>query len=71
MIAVLRGLWHPRNRPLFVQETESRGINSHGVLGGKQHAVGNTVEQDGRWVPAFPNARYLMPKAEFDYWSKK
>ncbi len=32
------------------------------------HVGGNTVEQDGRWVPAFPNARYLMPKAEFDYW---
>ena len=32
------------------------------------HVGGNTVEQDGRWVPAFPNARYLMPRAEFDYW---
>ena len=32
------------------------------------HVGGNTVEQDGRWVPAFPNARYLMPKAEVDYW---
>ena len=32
------------------------------------HVGGNTVEQDGRWVPAFPNARYLMPRADFDYW---
>jgi glyoxylase-like metal-dependent hydrolase (beta-lactamase superfamily II) len=32
------------------------------------HVGGNTVQQDGRWVPAFPNARYLMPKIEFDYW---
>jgi len=32
------------------------------------HVGGNTVEQGGRWVPAFPNARYLMPRAEFDYW---
>ena len=32
------------------------------------HVGANTVEQDGKWVPAFPNARYLMPRAEFDYW---
>ncbi len=32
------------------------------------HVGGNTVERDGRFVPAFPNARYLMPKADFDYW---
>jgi len=32
------------------------------------HVGGNTVERDGRFVPAFPNARYLMPKTDFDYW---
>lgn len=32
------------------------------------HVGNNTVAQDGRFVPTFPNARYLMPKAEFDYW---
>ncbi|MFF7637277.1 MBL fold metallo-hydrolase [Kitasatospora sp. NPDC008050] len=29
------------------------------------HVGWNTVEQDGRWVPAFPNARYLFPAADF------
>ena len=33
------------------------------------HVGGNTVLQDGRWVPAFPNARYLMPKSEFAHWN--
>ncbi len=33
------------------------------------HVGGNTGEQDGKWVPTFPNARYLMPKTEFDYWN--
>lgn len=33
------------------------------------HVGGNTILRDGRWVPAFPNARYLMPKAEFDHWT--
>ncbi|MCC6717623.1 MAG: MBL fold metallo-hydrolase [Acetobacteraceae bacterium] len=32
------------------------------------HVGNNTVLQDGRWVPTFPNARYLMPKPEFDHW---
>lgn len=32
------------------------------------HVGNNTVLQDGRWVPTFPNARYLFPKPEFDHW---
>jgi glyoxylase-like metal-dependent hydrolase (beta-lactamase superfamily II) len=32
------------------------------------HVGWNTVEKDGKWVPTFPGARFLMPKAEFDYW---
>ena len=32
------------------------------------HVGGNTVLENGRWVPAFPKARYLFPKTEFDYW---
>lgn len=32
------------------------------------HVGNNTVLQDGRWVPTFPNARYLFPKPEFDFW---
>jgi glyoxylase-like metal-dependent hydrolase (beta-lactamase superfamily II) len=31
------------------------------------HIGWNTVFEDGRWVPTFPNARYLVPKADFDY----
>ena len=32
------------------------------------HVGGNTVFRDGRWEPAFPKARYLVPKAEFEHW---
>ena len=32
------------------------------------HVGWNTIEKDGRWVPAFPKARHLIPQAEFDYW---
>ena len=33
------------------------------------HTGWNTVLEDGKWVPAFPNARYLMPRKDYDYWS--
>jgi len=32
------------------------------------HVGWNTVENDGKWVPAFPKARYLFPQDEFEYW---
>ena len=32
------------------------------------HVGWNTMLVDGKWVPTFPNARYLMAAAEFDYW---
>jgi glyoxylase-like metal-dependent hydrolase (beta-lactamase superfamily II) len=33
------------------------------------HVGWNTVLQDRRWVPTFPNATYLMPQREFDFWN--
>jgi glyoxylase-like metal-dependent hydrolase (beta-lactamase superfamily II) len=35
------------------------------------HVGWNSVEKDGRWMPTFPNARYLIPQAEFDYWKSE
>jgi glyoxylase-like metal-dependent hydrolase (beta-lactamase superfamily II) len=32
------------------------------------HVGWNTMLVDGRWVPTFPNARYLLGKVEFEYW---
>jgi len=31
------------------------------------HVGWNTMLVDGRWIPTFPNARYLMGRAEFEY----
>ncbi|MFD4671323.1 MBL fold metallo-hydrolase [Lentzea sp. NPDC058450] len=33
------------------------------------HVGWNTVLVDGEWVPTFPNAVYLMPKADFEFWN--
>ena len=32
------------------------------------HVGWNTMLVDGRWVPTFPRARYLMGRAEFEHW---
>ena len=33
------------------------------------HVGWNTMLVDDQWVPTFPNARYLMAKKEWAYWS--
>jgi len=32
------------------------------------HVGWNTMLVDGKWVPTFPKARYLMGRVEFEYW---
>ncbi len=32
------------------------------------HCGWNTVLRDGRWVPTFPNAKYVFHKREYAYW---
>lgn len=34
------------------------------------HVGWNTTLENGKWVPTFPNARYLVGGTEWDYWSK-
>ena len=35
------------------------------------HVGWNTRLEDGRWVPTFPNARYLFDQAEYDHWKSE
>src|SRR5207245_2757691 len=35
------------------------------------HVGWNTRLENGRWVPTFPNARYVFGKTEFDYWTEQ
>ena len=32
------------------------------------HVGWNTMLRDGKWVPTFPQARYLISRAEYEYW---
>lgn len=33
------------------------------------HVGWNTTLRNGTWEPTFPNATYLMPRADFDFWN--
>ncbi|HUK64215.1 MAG TPA: MBL fold metallo-hydrolase, partial [Dongiaceae bacterium] len=35
------------------------------------HVGWNTMKAGGRWVPTFPNARYLIGKKEWDFWGNE
>jgi glyoxylase-like metal-dependent hydrolase (beta-lactamase superfamily II) len=35
------------------------------------HVGWNTMLVDGKWVPTFPNARYLIGRTEFEHWNRE
>jgi glyoxylase-like metal-dependent hydrolase (beta-lactamase superfamily II) len=35
------------------------------------HVGWNTMLADGKWVPTFPRARYLMGRREFEHWTRQ
>ncbi|PJE94553.1 MBL fold metallo-hydrolase [Streptomyces carminius] len=41
-------------------------INTHLHI---DHVGWNTYLEDRQWVPTFPNATYLMPKDDFEFWN--
>lgn len=66
--------WNERQGP-FLQDLEAAGFppaSIDTVLCTHLHVdhVGwNTRLVEGRWVPTFPQARYLMGRAEYEHWS--
>jgi glyoxylase-like metal-dependent hydrolase (beta-lactamase superfamily II) len=65
--------WH-RQRFGFLDRLAAAGVRPEDVdvvVNTHLHAdhIGwNTRLSDGRWVPTFPNATYLMPAADFRFW---
>ena len=52
----------------FARETIDTVLCTHLHV---DHVGWNTMLVDGRWVPTFPNARYLFGRVEFEHWSKQ
>ncbi len=69
-----RPLWHMKKDNAFMQGLADVGLtvnDIHFVLCTHLHVdhVGwNTRLENGRWVPTFPNARYLFSKTELEFW---
>jgi glyoxylase-like metal-dependent hydrolase (beta-lactamase superfamily II) len=67
--------WHQR-RGTYLRDLAAAGVKPEDVdivMCTHLHAdhVGwNTRLEDGRWVPTFPNARYLFGKQEVEYWQQ-
>jgi glyoxylase-like metal-dependent hydrolase (beta-lactamase superfamily II) len=49
----------------FARETVDTVICTHMHF---DHVGWNTILVDGKWVPTFPNARYLLAQREYDHW---
>jgi glyoxylase-like metal-dependent hydrolase (beta-lactamase superfamily II) len=70
----LRPEWHRRAGAEYLAALAAEGLSSEDidvVLCTHLHAdhVGwNTRLQDGRWVPTFPNARYVAARTDYAHW---
>ncbi len=52
----------------FARETIDTVVCTHLHV---DHVGWNTMLVDGRWVPTFPNARYLMGRVEYAHWTSR
>jgi glyoxylase-like metal-dependent hydrolase (beta-lactamase superfamily II) len=66
--------WHQRSGTGFLERLRGAGVDPAAVDTvfcthlHIDHVGWNTRRADGRWVPTFPNARYLVGRAELDDW---
>jgi glyoxylase-like metal-dependent hydrolase (beta-lactamase superfamily II) len=69
-----RPLWNRKKDTAFMDGLKRAGLTPndiHFVMCTHLHVdhIGwNTRLENGRWVPTFPNARYLFSKTELDFW---
>jgi len=71
----LRPKWNMKTDDLFMRGLAAAGVSvadidfvmcTHLHV---DHVGWNTRLENGRWVPTFPNARYIFARGEFDYWT--
>ena len=69
-------VWNDRHEP-FLQHMEEAGYPPSSIDMVMcthlhvDHVGWNTMLKDGKWVPTFPNARYLMARPEFEHWQSQ
>jgi glyoxylase-like metal-dependent hydrolase (beta-lactamase superfamily II) len=69
-----RANWHMQSRGTVPANLATAGISPEQIdyvfctHMHVDHVGWNTRLQDGRWVPMFPNAKYIFSKKELQYW---
>lgn len=69
-----RPLWHQRNDDGFLHALAAHGLAPEDIDFvmcthlHTDHVGWNTRLRDGRWVPTFPNARYVFSRGEYEAW---
>ena len=69
-------VWNDRHEP-FLQHMEEAGYPPSSIDMVMcthlhvDHVGWNTMLKDGKWVPTFPDARYLMARPEFEHWQSQ
>lgn len=72
-----RQFWHMMNSDRFMQSLASIGLTVDDIDYvmcthlHTDHVGWNTRLDNGRWVPTFPNAKYIMADRELDYWVRR
>src|SRR5271163_1505128 len=71
-----RPLWHKKTDPTFLRRLAAVGLSVEDVDYVMcthlhwDHVGWNTRLDNGRWVPTFPKARYVMARREFTHWQE-
>lgn len=70
-----RDKWHMKTDDTYMRALNAAGLRLEDIDFVMcthlhvDHVGWNTRLANGRWVPTFPNARYVFAKSEFDYWT--
>lgn len=72
-----RDKWHMKSDDAYMRALNAAGLRVEDIDFVMcthlhvDHVGWNTRLDNGRWVPTFPNARYVFGKTEFDYWTEQ
>ena len=71
-----RPKWHMKSDDTYMRALAAAGVSvadidyvmcTHLHV---DHVGWNTMLEGGKWLPTFPNARYLMGRVEYEHWSR-
>jgi glyoxylase-like metal-dependent hydrolase (beta-lactamase superfamily II) len=72
-----RPLWHMKTDTTYMDALKQAGLTVNDIDMvmcthlHPDHVGWNTKLENGRWVPTFPNAKYVFSKMELDYWTEQ